>query len=244
MTLRVTVPLKTEIGKQAVAHPYVISAQVPVNLMGRDLLIKLGALIMCGPDGLTVTLKDGTQLPCVATSTRGQWLLSEDIDRTAEIYWARLTASDGILAHFQLWRPWIMALDVYAPPIDPYHVTLFYDRKNTEWYEDLFHEFLEGKAWQVSTRDIYVGPQGVAALVHLAEEQKSWFRMGDESVPHVSLAVHSGHQAKDLGPMIRVASRAIDWQLTQIPDVSFSPSTKTYRISTSHTDDTGTSSHT
>ncbi|XP_019202026.1 uncharacterized protein LOC109195047 [Oreochromis niloticus] len=238
MTLPVTVPLKTEIGKQAVAHPYVISAQVPVNLMGRDLLIKLGAVIMCGPDGLTVTLKDGTQLPCVATGTRGQWLLSEDIDRTAEIYWARLTTSNGILAHFQLWLPWIMALDVYAPPIDPYHVTLFYDRENTEWYEDLFHEFLEGKAWQVSTRDIYVGPQGVAALVHLSEEQKSWFRMGDESVPHVSLAVHSGHQAKDLGPMMRVASRAIDWQLTQIPDVSFSPSTKTYRISTPHTDDT------
>ncbi|KAL3973682.1 [histone H3]-lysine4 N-trimethyltransferase MLL3 [Sarotherodon galilaeus] len=141
-------------------EPVEEEAQVPVNLMGRDLLIKLGAVIMCGPDGLTVTLKDGTQLPCVATGTRGQWLLSEDIDRTAEIYWARLTTSNGILAHFQLWRPWIMALDVYAPPIDPYHVTLFYDRDNTEWYEDLFHEFLEGKAWQVSTRDIYVGPQG------------------------------------------------------------------------------------
>lgn len=41
VTLLVTTPLKTEIVK-VVTHPYVISAQVPVD--------------MCGADGLTVTL--------------------------------------------------------------------------------------------------------------------------------------------------------------------------------------------
>lgn len=76
----------TEIGSQAVAHPYVITAQVPVNLMDGDLLIKLGAVIMCGADGLTVTLRDGTQLPCISTGTRSQWLLSEDIEQTAHIH--------------------------------------------------------------------------------------------------------------------------------------------------------------
>lgn len=66
--------------------------------MGRDLLIKLGATIMCGADGLTVTLKDGTELSCLQSGMKGQWLLSEDCERTAQIYWARLTTSDGILA--------------------------------------------------------------------------------------------------------------------------------------------------
>lgn len=130
-----------------------------------------------------------------------------------------------------------MALDVYSPPIDPYHVMLFYDRDKTEWYEDLYFEFLEGKSWEIWSEDIYVGPQGVAALVQLMEDKQSWFRMGDKSVPHVSLAVDSKHQAKDLGPMIRVASQATDWKHTHIPEVSFSPSTNMYRISTTQRDE-------
>ncbi|XP_025759944.1 uncharacterized protein LOC109200940 [Oreochromis niloticus] len=159
-------------------EPVEEEAQVPVNLMGRDLLIKLGAVIMCGPDGLTVTLKDGTQLPCVATGTRGQWLLSEDIDRTAEIYWARLTTSNGILAHFQLWRPWIMALDVYAPPIDPYHYRHSPQAEEgiaetieglLRWGVGAFHVSMEhayfasGKAWHRGQQLRYTRlPQGFA----------------------------------------------------------------------------------
>ncbi|KAL4007999.1 hypothetical protein ACER0C_001851 [Sarotherodon galilaeus] len=236
MTLPVTAPLKTELGRQSLTHSYMVSSQVPVNLLGRDLLIKLGATIMCGADGLTVTLKDGTQLSSLQSGTRGQWLLSEDCEHTAQIYWVRLTTSDGILAQYQLWRPWIMSMSVYSPPRDPYHVTLFYDREHTEWFEDLFYECLDEKAWELNSQDIYVGSAGVAAFVALPEEQMSWYRMGDEAVPHVSLAIHEGHQAKDLGPMVRAAIRATDWQQTQLTDVSYSPSCKTYRISVTATD--------
>lgn len=34
MTLPVTAPLKTELGLQSLTHPYIVSSQVPVNLMG------------------------------------------------------------------------------------------------------------------------------------------------------------------------------------------------------------------
>lgn len=56
MTLPVTDPALAELGKQTLKHRYVVSPHVPVNLMGRDLLIKVGATIMCSADGLTVTL--------------------------------------------------------------------------------------------------------------------------------------------------------------------------------------------
>lgn len=104
-----------------------------------------------------------------------------------------------------------MALDVYSLPIDPYHMMLFYDCDKTEWYEDFFSEFLEGKSWEICSNDIYVGPQGVAALVLLPEDKESWFRMGNESVPHVSLAVHSRHQAKDLDPDLTGGLPVLIW---------------------------------
>lgn len=230
-TLPVTEPLKTKVGRQTVTHPFVISSSVPVNLMGRDLLIKLGATILCGPEGLVVTLPDGTTLNCAATShMNGQWLLSETSEQMTDIYWGRLTTNTGILTRYLEWKPWILALDVYSPPVDPYHVTLFYDQGHTEWYQDVFDENLEGREWHIHTTGIYVGPQGVAALAELTQEQMVWYRMQDESVPHVSLALHPGHQAKDLGPMVKMAIRSTDWLQSQIPGVSYSPGCKTYRV--------------
>lgn len=191
-------------------HPYVISSQVPVNLMGQDLLIKLGANILCGPDGLTVTFPDGLTVDCGTPKGEGQWLLADPTTQTADIYWGELNTTEGIVAGYTRWRPWVMALDVYSTPVHPLHVTLFYDRNEDDCCWDAFKSSLENKTCDIQTRDCYVGPQGVAAEVVLTEEQSSWYRMADESVPHVSLATHAGHQAKDLGPMVQSATRAVD----------------------------------
>ena len=59
-----TEPLKTVVGSQTFYHQYLYAPTCPVNLMGRDMLQKLGAEILCGPDGLTVCLPDGTELHC------------------------------------------------------------------------------------------------------------------------------------------------------------------------------------
>lgn len=74
---------------------------------------------MCGADGLTVTLKVGTELSCLQSGMKGQQLLSEDCERMAQIYWGRLTTPDGILAQYQLWCPWIMSMSAYSPSRDP-----------------------------------------------------------------------------------------------------------------------------
>ncbi|XP_072571876.1 uncharacterized protein [Paramormyrops kingsleyae] len=116
-----------------------------------------------------------------------------------------------------------------CPPDSP-HVTLFYDRENTEWYEELFAERLEGHKWQVASENIYVGPEGVASATLLTSGQLPWYMMGQEAVPHVSLALHPKHQAKNFGPMVKRARETKDWVQTQIPQASFSPSCSTYCI--------------
>ena len=54
--------------------------------------------------------------------------------------------------------------------------------------------------------------------------------MNDEAVPHVSLALHPEHEARELGGMVKRAVQSTDWQNTQIPSVSFSQSSNTYRV--------------
>ncbi|KAL3979211.1 neuronal calcium sensor 1 [Sarotherodon galilaeus] len=211
MTLPLTDPALTQLGKQTLKHQYVVSPQVPVNLMGRDLLVKLGATIMCSADGLTVTLPGGKEFPCLGSPSKTQYLVRDSEQSTADIYWGRLV-EEGILRTYQQWRPWIMSLAVYSEPRDPYHVTLFYDKEEDDTYREQFESDLEGETWKVKTHNIYIGPEGVAAAVKLTDEQLPWYNVGEDSAPHITLAVHVGHKARELGPMVK---RALDnswWQ--------------------------------
>uniref|UniRef100_A0A3P8VXG3 Gypsy retrotransposon integrase-like protein 1 n=1 Tax=Cynoglossus semilaevis TaxID=244447 RepID=A0A3P8VXG3_CYNSE len=152
----------------------------------------------------------------------------------ADIYWGTLqpetVETPGILSAYLQWKPWIAQIEPYVSPPDPPHVTLFYDRLQTDWYLDKFQDQLEGNSWEIKTQNIYVAPEGVAAGVDLTPDQLDWYMMGDEAAPHVSLALHPRHQAKELGGMVKRALAQTDWQLTQIPQVHFSPTTNTYRI--------------
>lgn len=129
------------------------------------------------------------------------------------------TAQGGMLPAFMSWKPWIVSFEPYVPPPDPPHVTLFYDRQNTEWYQEQFQSQLEGKHWQLSARNLYVAPQGVAAEVELSDEQ-AYSYLSDEAVPHVSLALHPQYEAKELGGMVKRAKTATDWQSTPIPQTA------------------------
>ncbi|KAL3976869.1 [histone H3]-lysine4 N-trimethyltransferase MLL3 [Sarotherodon galilaeus] len=216
MTLPLTDPALTQLGKQTLKHQYVVSPQVPVNLMGRDLLVKLGATIMCSADGLTVTLPGGKEFPCLGSPSKTQYLVRDSEQSTADIYWGRLV-EEGILRTYQQWRPWIMSLAVYSEPRDPYHVTLFYDKEEDDTYREQFESDLEGETWKVKTHNIYIGPEGVAAAVKLTDEQLPWYNVGEDSAPHITLAVHVGHEARELGPMVK---RALDNSWWQAPCVA------------------------
>ncbi|KAL3992502.1 immunoglobulin superfamily member 9B [Sarotherodon galilaeus] len=216
MTLPLTDPALTQLGKQTLKHQYVVSPQVPVNLMGRGLLVKLGATIMCSADGLTVTLPGGKEFPCLGSPSKTQYLVKDSEQSTADIYWGRLV-EEGILRTYQQWRPWIMSLAIYSESRDPYHVTLFYDKEEDDTYREQFESDLEGETWNVKTHNIYIGPEGVAAAVKLTDEQLPWYNVGEDSAPHITLAVHVGHEARDLGPMVK---RALDNSWWQAPSVA------------------------
>ncbi|XP_061685740.1 uncharacterized protein LOC133506038 [Syngnathoides biaculeatus] len=237
-TLPFTRPLKTEITNtgQKLYHSYVHAMDTPINLMGRDMLSALRAQILCGEKGLTVTFPGEQVLECSQPVTpRGQWLMAPlpTVPETAPIYWARLNPETplggGVYSTSLLWKPWIQALAPYHPPVDPLHCTLYYDRDSDEVYRDAFEE-IEGVDWTLQSPCIFVGPEGVAANVQLSPEQEQWFKMGEEGLPHVTLAVSPGHEPRQLGPMVKRLTQQHDWMMTEIPDVWHSATTKSYRI--------------
>ncbi|KAI4883114.1 hypothetical protein NFI96_008949 [Prochilodus magdalenae] len=199
----------------------------------------MGVTILCQPDGITLTWLDGQKTVGVMGYTDGMYLVRPEQDESVDIYWGLLSEltdpTPPLIDLFQQWSPWIRAMAPYVPPPDPFHVTLFYDVGGDLTYYDTFQTELEGTEWSVDTTGIYVGPEGVASPVTLTPQQHTWYKMSDTAAPHISLALHPRHEAKQLGPMVKRANEATDWVRTQLPGVMFSQSTQTYHITDNST---------
>ncbi len=201
-----TKQLTVQVVNQSLPYSFLYSSNAPVPLLGRDLLIKLVASILCSPQGVIVTFPDGTQVDCsqtAPTSCRQSVLLGGPLKEAADIYWVELDISPSPMSVVTLYnnhRPWIMDLDVYLPPIDPLHCTLFYDRNDTVMYQEMFNS-IEGDRWRLTGDGIFIG-KGVVAPIVLTSEQLKWYEMTDTAAPHISMALHPGHEAreKDMTP--------------------------------------------
>ena len=110
--------------------------------MGRDILLKTGATILCGPLGVTVRFPNGMEFECnhqLFCGQDGLWLVqTESPPDHADSYWCALlpedTSGQGVFSAYMLWNPWIASIQDCDPPIDPLHSTLYYDRKGNEVY--------------------------------------------------------------------------------------------------------------
>ncbi len=86
---------------QSLTHSFLCSSNAPVPLLGRDLLIKLGASILCSPQGVIVTVPDGTQVDCSQTAPTGcrqNVLLGGPVKEAADIYWVELDISPSLMS--------------------------------------------------------------------------------------------------------------------------------------------------
>ncbi|XP_023256299.1 uncharacterized protein LOC111650621 [Seriola lalandi dorsalis] len=194
------------------------------------------------PDGTVITCSSSidTSVKQMPLGASAPYTAAEP---PADVYWVLLnTENNPLIEQFDLWAPWIHSLSSYHSVPDPPHCTLYYDR-NEDWiYKAEFEDKIEGDTWALHVEGIYVGQEGVASAVMLPEYRKSWYKMSNTATPHISLALHAGHQAKELGPMVKKALTLTDWQPTQIPRLFISPSTHMYRIQY-HTDLNGTCQH-
>lgn len=124
--LPITVPLHTQLAGQTLLHPFATSSDCPINLLGRDLLVRTGAAIFCGPEGINVKFPNGSELNC-SNSKPGdmrRMLMNTNTapgeESWANIYWGELepesSPSSGMVSLFQSWKPWLSMLRPFAPP--------------------------------------------------------------------------------------------------------------------------------
>lgn len=244
----VTKPIPVTVAQQSLRHNFLYSTNAPVALLGRDLLIKLGASILCSSDGIIITFPNGKSINCSTNtmSTGGQWLLSSSEKwEGADIYWVELGPtgddSNGLVSLYNLWKPWINKLGIFLPPPDPLHCTLYYDRNGDITYEDQFGA-IKGDKWVLTGEGLLIGKEGVVAPISLTEEQTKWYEMSESAAPHVSIVLNPAHEARELGSMTKRLLGVTDWTESNIPNVFYSPSQEAYKIQHATTD-TGFTTH-
>ncbi|XP_046891656.1 uncharacterized protein LOC124477723 [Hypomesus transpacificus] len=235
---RYTQPLITTVGSQTLTHSFLHAPKCPMNLMGRDLLLKIGVTITCSTKGLALympgvetskTISDGQRILFMGTNTKTPVGMTE----MTQIYWTRLSPpgeTKGALKTYMDWKAWINELHPYGPPPDPPHCTYNYLRAPDEVYQEAWQTHKEGKTETIRSRDIYVGKEGVAAYCELTPDQMAWYTLTTESVPHITLSVAAGGEARCLGPMVKKAL-TMTWLPTTAPKLHVNAAGDMWRIS-------------
>lgn len=128
------------------------------------------------------------------------------MQRYATIYWGLLEpeplGSEGLLSAVHLWKPWFSLVHPYRAPLDPLHVTMFYDRGQDLTYAIDFLN-IEGQQHTLTATHIFVHAQGVVAVVKLPRELEYYYRQDHDSIPHVTCLLGAGTEARELGPLAK-----------------------------------------
>lgn len=72
---------------------------------------------------------------------------------------------------------------------------------------------------------MFVGEEGGVTHIYLTKEQLYWYRMDEEAVLHVTLAISLRAQPKDLDPMVKHLMGVTDWLPTCLSQITLNHST-------------------
>lgn len=205
-------------------HQFLYCPNCPINLLGRDLLCKLQCSIYLTHNGVEVTTG-----PVPSTMAKPVKVLMLPIlpapvlSATQEIYWLKCVqtgiGTPRIQFQFNQLKPRIYTLHPYKTPLAEVHCTLNVTENDDNPYTDDWDENMMPLTPTIRCCTIVCGQEGVAAPVILQPHLKSWYLLGAESAPHVTLAVGNGFEARSLGPMIRRASK-LQWEPTSTPGIN------------------------
>ena len=90
-------------------------------------------------------------------------------------------------------------------PESKFHCTMIYDPLRNPRLENDWLEKTRGQRVYLNSNYIIVGQEGAALQIEECDFTKTWFRV-DDSIPHLTLYLNEGCQAKDLGPMMMKAT--------------------------------------
>ncbi|XP_034721067.1 uncharacterized protein LOC117939686 [Etheostoma cragini] len=207
-------PNDSEPGKRAKCS-FLLSPLCPVNLLGRDLMLRFGVGVIPTATGLKVVRLDIT--------TQDDSLFSQSAHGSQLVFqWAIPQAHAAGLLHEA--RNLISPFAEFREEHD-LHCTCFVSSQR----DDMFVEdFFEEEADELECIYLYWHENKCAVAVNLTEKQKVFFRV-QHSHAHISLSKSPTDQWRNLGQFVLDCDQLTDWTETVEGNVYTSPSTGAYR---------------
>ncbi|CAB1325697.1 unnamed protein product [Coregonus sp. 'balchen'] len=236
-----TIPLLFQWGPSNLKHQFLYCPNCPINLLGRDLLCKLKCSIYLTEKGVEVSIDPITSTPVHPVRVLMLPIIPTPVlSLTQEIYWLKCIESGQgtpeVQFKFNQLRQLIYTFHPYKTPQAEIHCTLNVTDNDVNPYTDDWDENMMHLTPTIRCCTIVCGQEGVAAPVILPSHLKSWYLLGEESAPHVTLAVGHGFEARSLGPMIRRASK-LQWEPTQTPGITKATTENMWRFMTVDTEE-------
>ncbi|XP_046904773.1 uncharacterized protein LOC124486931 isoform X2 [Hypomesus transpacificus] len=204
-----TVPLPCNIPNgDPLKHSFLLSNLCPINLMGRDLMCRLGICLLSTPEGIKVT--ELSEVFCTMA-------LSSQTDLLYAYQWKVTDPPKGGRL-LEIARSLVSSVHVDFMMPDDLHCTSHISIGADTVYETGW--FLAVKSESLQIVNLYYMDFCCVAEVLLKQEQ-SFFDVCD-STSHVSLVKSSDMSWRDLGPFLDECLKVSDWVSTPDPNVSYS----------------------
>ena len=196
----------------SIKHSFLLSSVCPINLIGRDLILRLGLNLISTPEGIQVT-----------RNSYAMAMISQPTERLLYVYqWlVPLSIATELL---NLAYPFVSPHAVFMTPSN-LHCTAYVSCSPDRDFEKRFFlseydELLMCTLYWSSTRS--------AISVSLTHTQSVFYEI-EHAVPHVSLSKAHTDSWKDLGPFVKQCEALTDWAYTQADNVLYSASKNVFK---------------
>lgn len=196
----ITVPLKCADGPDiSFKHAFLLSKVCAINLMGRDLMCKLGLCLISTPEGVKVHRLSNLE-PNFSHS-----FVHHTPDLQYAYQWKLQPSTASELVTLARKTVLTATIDFMTP--EDLHCTSHVSPGPDEPYEE---GWLRERFDKLTLTHIYWTQHKCAISVSLTPAQCDVYTI-DHSVPHITLAKHTSDNWEDLGPFIKSCQRAADW---------------------------------
>ncbi len=188
-----TVPLRCEDENgTSFKHCFLLSQSCPQNLLGRDLMCKLGVCLLASPDGIQVAQ---CQIKTLATIQQSQlyiyqWKLKDDelCEKLVNAAKDRVSPNSEIM------------------PFSDLHCSAHVSFGRDEMFEQKWFQCTDtiDLKWLIWTENRF------AVAVDLRNEQQKFFDVVD-SLPHVSLSKKNNDHCEDIGLFVKMCMFHVNW---------------------------------
>ncbi len=207
----ITVPLKCADGSNtSFKHAFLLSEVCPINLMGRDLMCKLGLCLISTSEGVKVHRLSNLEL----ISSHSFVHYNTNLSYAYQWKLQQSKISSELVSAAQ--RKAVTAATDMTP--EDLHCTSHVSPEPDESYEE---GWLKEGVDKLSIRDIYWTTHRCAVSLSLTPAQFDMYTL-DYSAPHITLAKHTSDNWEDLGPFVQSCQLATDWQETSDRSILFS----------------------